>query len=415
VRNDWLKYLTIGSAGMAQTFPIMFTQAGLPAVLRTMGMPLEAYWLFTIPLIPFWSKFMWAPLADRYGSRRFGLRRSWILPCTLGAALCLVLLAFVEPDVQALYPVIALLVLHALLLATQDVAIDAYTVENLLPHERGVGASVKIVMEAVGSLTALAGLMAVYERFGWRASVIGCAVLLTLLTLPVLLRKDASGERARASNVPPPSLFAFFKRVDSRYIAVLLLLAGLVKGVLAGMTGTFLVDAGLTLSQVGLITGGVFATGQLLGAASSGLVMQRLGPVRFAGLIAAVCMPCFAPLAILAWYGAPTLWLAAAAMLPAAVALAGLHLLVTASRFAWASQQQAGTDFSAQGAMYNLGESAMAAMAGFLAATLGWTGFFAATGMIAAVAAASIWRTNGTLSRLVAQRERQAAEGGTPL
>jgi MFS family permease len=294
-------------------------------------------------------------------------------------------------------------------MSTQDVAIDAYTVENLSERERGPGVSVKIIMEALGSMAAVAGLMAVQEYFGWRTSMVLCAGLLICFTLPVLLRPEPKRGPAEAK-APRPSLIKLALRKDSRLIVGLLLLAGLVKGGLASMTGAFLVDGGLGLAEIGIVTGVVFSTGQLLGAAAGGLAMQRFGARDYARNLAFLIIPGFAPMAALAWFGSPQLWSAALAMAPAAFALAGLHLLVTTSRLGWASRSQAGTDFSAQGAVYNMGESAMAAIAGAMALRLGWPGFFLAVAAIATSAAIAFFVSHARLRDLVDARERAVGE-----
>ena len=65
---------------MAQYFPQGFTQSGLPAIFRQLGLPLDRFWLFSTPMWPRWIKFLIAMVVDNYGNAKFGYRKTWILP-----------------------------------------------------------------------------------------------------------------------------------------------------------------------------------------------------------------------------------------------------------------------------------------------------------------------------------------------
>ena len=82
---------------------------------------------------------LWAPLADRYGLPAFGRRRSWMLVSQGALIACIALLGTIDPveNVQAVVTVSTLL---AFLSASQDIAIDAYTMsEEMVPPSNPFG------------------------------------------------------------------------------------------------------------------------------------------------------------------------------------------------------------------------------------------------------------------------------------
>src|SRR5688572_12242790 len=63
----------------SQFIPLAFFLFGLPAILRAQGTPLEQLGLLQLIALVWVVKFAWAPLVDRFGSRRLGHYRGWLL------------------------------------------------------------------------------------------------------------------------------------------------------------------------------------------------------------------------------------------------------------------------------------------------------------------------------------------------
>ena len=95
-RIDYPKLLSLGALHMGQYFPAAFTGVALPALFRQAGLPLEMFWLLALPGIPRWLKWLIALVVDNYGSVRIGVRKSWIIPCTLLGTLLYFSLSFLE-------------------------------------------------------------------------------------------------------------------------------------------------------------------------------------------------------------------------------------------------------------------------------------------------------------------------------
>ena len=404
----WSKFIVIGVMCMAQTFPYYLVNSTAPTIFRSEGVRLEDFWAFSLLTIPAWAKFLWAPYVDAVGWKRFGLRKSWIAVCTaLGAASLFLLLPF-SPSANTLAPIIAVLFIHMLIMSTQDIAVDAYTLENLEPRERGIGASVKVVFEGIGEALALAGLMFIFTRVvwggaenGWAPMIVAAAALLVMFTIPVLIRREpplSEDIQKRRAAGDRPRIIKFLKRKDSQYISFLLLVGGFLNFMLTPLIGPLLVDKGFELLEVGIVLGAAVPIAAPLGAAASGALITAFGlrwmlaAVAVFGGFAFTCFilavtagfqppPFLEPLSTSVnslapdWSAGPRALFAILVLIPVASTVAALHMIFTVSRMGWASRTQAGTDFTLHGAVYNIGRTVTVAVSPFIAAALGWAGF----------------------------------------
>src|SRR5262245_28080071 len=133
-------------------------------------MSLQAIGFASLLSAPWLAKALWAPLVDRYGSARFGRRKSWIVP--MQAAMALSALAAARTDQpQVLYALIFLMNLFA---ATQDIAVDALAVSWLDPEELGPGNALQVIGYKLGMLTG-GGLLLVIrgQVLGWHGVDVG--------------------------------------------------------------------------------------------------------------------------------------------------------------------------------------------------------------------------------------------------
>ncbi|MDX2193596.1 MAG: MFS transporter [Gemmatimonadales bacterium] len=255
----------------ASGLPFGLVTETLPVLLRTRGASLAAVGDLSAAQLPWTLKFLWAPLVDRIGRRR-----AWIVGCLVG--ICLLLLPFrtLDPTAPGAGFWLALLALVALS-ATQDIAIDAYTVESTRREELGTANAVRIgtyraaMFVGGGSLVALAGLVS------WDAALAAAATVLLLLAC-IAWR---SPEYRPLPGGPAPDLGAPLRELLGRPgIAPVLAFALLFKlgdALLDPMARAFWVDRGLSPAEIG----GPVTTGRLvgttLGAVIGGVLTSRLG------------------------------------------------------------------------------------------------------------------------------------------
>ena len=413
-RIDHAKLWSVGTLHMGQHFPGTFVGAALPAVFRQNGLPLEMFWLLQIPMIPAAFKWLIAIVVDNVGHARFGYRKSWIVPCTaLGSALYLSLAAF-EPGLGTLYVIVAILFVKSLIMAAQDVAVDAMAAESMTDTERPVGTAIIVTLVFVGTIVGQA-MLAVIDRFGWSVATIAAASTLVIAAAPATIRREPPPPPAaalRRSRGERASLTGFLKRQDSAYILPFLVVLGVGSNFTRALIPAFFVDRGYSLTDIGIVTAIAVGIGAVGGAVLSPGLTRRFGLKRLAKFAL-----CAFPLDAVAfvWMAtsdpAPPPW-AVALLLGVIIFISTVYTMaVNNSRFRWASKAQAGTDYSFQSSLWNLGQWAGATVAGFAAALLGWAGFFVlAMALNAAGAMLYIWMYD-RVEALVDARERAELSG----
>ena len=186
--------------GFASGLPLALTGQALQAWLSVDGIDIATIGFLSLVGLPYTFKFLWAPLMDRFELLpRLGRRRGWLIVTQLALALTLVLLAATPPKQSLqLFALLALAV--AFVSASQDVVIDAYRTELVLPSERGLGSSLYVLGYRLAMIVS-GGIALIWtdptQGGGWSWSevyrtmawlMVGSAVfsLLALPRLPVL-------------------------------------------------------------------------------------------------------------------------------------------------------------------------------------------------------------------------------------
>ena len=230
----------LAALSFASGLPYFFFNETVPVWLAASGMSLAGIGLASGASLPWVLKFLWAPLVDRLGSRLV-----WIRVCLGLLAATTAWLAGADPDRHA-GQLAALLLFYVTLSATQDIAIDAYTIETTHGRELGVANSVRIGAYRGASFISSALLVWVAARAGWRAAFISGAVVLGALTLVTLVLPSPRRETAHPSTLAEP-IRALLRRPGILAVVMFALLsavfalsrwaAGLVSGILAQRLG----------------------------------------------------------------------------------------------------------------------------------------------------------------------------------
>ena len=132
------------------------------------------------------------PLIDMIKLHRLGGRKAWIVGCTVMMIVTLLVAATV--DYKASFKLLlAMVVLHNVFAATQDVAIDSLAVSTLQPDERGRGNGFMFAGQYLGIALGGGGAVFVTGAFGFEAALAGVAgLLLCNLLFIVFFVRDAS-------------------------------------------------------------------------------------------------------------------------------------------------------------------------------------------------------------------------------
>jgi MFS transporter, PAT family, beta-lactamase induction signal transducer AmpG len=265
VRLSWIALIAFASG-----FPFGLVNEAVPIYLRVHGASLIDIGHLNKLALPWSLKWLWAPLVDRHGSRRV-----WIAACLAGIAGLTLALGHLE--LASLGSGLWLLLIAIVVLsATQDVAIDAYTIQSTTTRELGVANSVRITLYRVAMLTAGGLLVWLAGRISWPASFTAGAALLAVLTLGTLLLPAIERSEGAARSLWEP-LRALVKRPGIWAVVVFALVFKFDIAALEPMMRPFWVDRGLTLEEIGAVvtSGRLLAT--VAGAAAGGVFTSRYG------------------------------------------------------------------------------------------------------------------------------------------
>lgn len=368
----------LSSLYLSQGLPFGFFTQALPALLRKQGMSLPNIGLTYLLLMPWALKFVWAPLMDRHGSERLGRRRGYILPLQLLSAGVLLLLAV--PGAPSTELLLGVVLVVNLLAATQDVATDGLAVNLLKAQELGLGNGVQVAAYRVGMILGGGAILAVFDAMGWRPTLLSLGLMLLVATVPIALyREPPSTPPARESL----DLSWWLKRPGVGKWLLLLILYKAGEALATGMLRTFLVDTGLTLTDLSWMLGVVGSTAGLLGALTGGALVNRLGYRRALILFGVIQM------------GAVLLYALAArgGSMPFLTLVCGVeHLasgMATASLFTVMMHEcrpeHAGTDYTVQASLVVIATGGAAAVSGYSAQWLGYAGHFLLSAVLCAV------------------------------
>ena len=92
----------------------------------------------------------------------------------------------------------------AIMSATQDVAVDAYTIELLKPSEMGIANGFRMAAYRVAMVVAGGLFVALGGRIGWQPTFLIAAIILAVCSA-VVVEAPACGSQT-------PAVFAFFSR-----------------------------------------------------------------------------------------------------------------------------------------------------------------------------------------------------------
>lgn len=366
------KLALLSSLYLSQGLPFGFFTQALPVLLRKQGLSLPAIGLAHLLALPWALKFLWAPPMDRYGSARLGRRRGYILPLQCLSAGLLLSLALPVDGLDTQVLLAAVLGVN-LLAATQDVATDGLAVELLAPAERGWGNGVQVAAYRVGMIVGGGLMLAVFDAVGWRPTFLALGALLLAATVPIALYREPPSE-------PPPTqslgLSWWLKRRGAGAWLTLLVVYKAGEALATGMLRTFLVDSGLTLTDIGWMLGGVGFTAGLVGALLGGGLVARLGRRRallLFGVIQAGAVLLYAVVA----RGAATLPLLTAVCAVEHVASGMATAAVFTAMMDACRPDHAATDYTVQASLVVLATGGAAAVSGFSASALGYSAHFA--------------------------------------
>lgn len=281
----FLMYITEG-------IPLGFAAVTIATQMRRQGLSAAAIGAFTAAIyLPWAFKWLVGPIVDVFSSDRFGRRRAWIIAMQLGMVASLFVLQAVGLGAD-LATLTALIIVHNIFAATQDVAIDALAVSTLKADERGMAGGLTFAGAYLGQIVGGACALFLVKHIGFSntyffvAGAILCVTIFVVLPLrePVLPRMGATGSGLQRIGT---ELGLFVRQVwgaftESRASLVGLAFALLPAGAMAlglALSQTLAVDLGFDDDQVASLS--LWTTVcQAAGCVIGGWLSDRLGRRR---------------------------------------------------------------------------------------------------------------------------------------
>ena len=380
------KLLWVALLYFAEGFPFGLLFDAFPVYFRIHGMSLTEIGLLSVVGLPWTLKFLWAPLVDVVGSRR-----SWIVTCQGLLALDLGLLLFLDPTATGSLAWGGLIAL-ALLAATQDIAIDAYTIELLDQEEMGPANGLRVSTYRIALIIAGGVFVGAAGLVGWQVAFLTAAVLLAILALissrlpritqgPQRVPVTQSWSTTLAHGFLNP-LKSFWRRPGVIAVLLFVLLFKLGDMALGPMVRPFWVDRDFTPLQIGIIPGTVGVVSTILGALLGGRLTKQWGLFRALWVLG------------VAQAGSNLFYAVTAALPRSDLLMYGASIvesfcggLGTAPFLAFlmsiCNKRQAATQYALLSALFGLGRSLSGGFSGVLTQSVGYATYFTLTFFLA--------------------------------
>ncbi len=366
------KLSVIALVYVIEGFPMGVYATVWPVFLRGQGVSRTEIGLLS-GLAMAWSlKVLWSPLVDRFGERR-----QWIACSLVAMALCLLTLSNV--DASHLGPLLwSVLALYCLASATQDIAIDAYTIGLVDRGEEGPANSMRVTAYRVGLIAAGGGLLFLPRWIGWNGTF-GVAAAASALMAAAVYAAPAVAVPAESRKDVLPSLRLWLGQGGAVPVLLFVLLYRVGDRAMGPMVHTFWVDRGFAYEEIASVSTTLGALATILGAIVGGGVVARIGIGRSLWMLGALAL-------------ASNLAYAAAARFPesgrtgvyaASIVESFCGGLATAAFLSFlmriCQKEHAAVQYALLTAVYALAGSLVAMPSGWFTERLDYAGYFALT------------------------------------
>ena len=265
------KLILISLLYFAEGFPFGIIEKTLSWYFLQHGWAKESLGLLALALLPYALKFLWAPAVDFLGTRRLWIATSQVL---MAALLCLFMFLDATNPGILLWTCIALM---AIVSATQDVAIDAYSIELLKTSEMGLANGFRMASYRIAFITSGGLLIAMSDKIGWQlvffiaAGVLGFCSIVSLRLPPIEIQRPAFSLKTLGAPISD-----LLKRPVVIQVGLFILLYKLGDLAMGPMVTPFWDESGLTAKEIGLINSlGVGFS--IAGGLGGGFFMARFG------------------------------------------------------------------------------------------------------------------------------------------
>ena len=371
------KMLAMFTLGFASGFPFFIVREVLKAWLTDANIDLGTIGLFSAVALPYTWKFIWSPAMDGYTPPFLGRRRGWILITQLGLLFLIAGLGQFDPA-RSLKTMAVVAFCIAIFSASQDIALDAFRREYLTDDELGLGTGIWMNAWRFGMFAATGTAFFLADDIGYPAVHLILSLMMGIGIITTLLVPEPK------TGVPAPHSLEeavvepfreFFSRGGAWWVLTFILLYKIGDNMAGAMNIPFILKMGFSKKEYFVIVKGIGVLALFGGAFLGGLVMVRLkiaNSLWVFGVLQAISTACFALLVIvgknhIVLTGIVTFEFFSTGLGQAAYA--SYMAVQTNKRFT-------ATQYAMMTSLMAIPGTAAAAITGYMAEFLGWSGFY---------------------------------------
>ncbi len=379
------KLTIIGLVYVVEGFPMGVFVDVFPVLLRGGGVSLTEIGLYSGLALAWSLKVFWSPLVDRFGERRH-----WIAGALLAMAASLLTLA--GQDLARLTAILWLaLGLFCLASATQDIAIDAYTIGLVDRGEEGPANAMRNTAYRIGMVGLAPALLFLPRWIGPSGTLTATAALCTLMAAAVQAIPRVEVPAARRREMWP-ALRRWLSQPGALAVFAFVLLYRVGDGAMAPMVKPFWVDRGFSYEEIATWSGWVGGLATIAGAWIAGLAVSRGGiapGLVWIGVLALASNLGYAAAATWPESGRAGVY-AASVIESLCGGMAGVAFMSFLMRIT--QKEHAAVQYALLTALYNLAGSLLRMPSGAITEAVGYGAYFALTAAFALPAFAFVRR-----------------------
>ena len=288
------KMAALLSLGFASGLPYALTDDAFRAWLTSAKFDLSTIGWLGLVSLPYSLKFLWSPFIDRFVPPFLGRRRGWILLTQVGLILAILAIALQMFTIGNILPTersgalpilaIAALVL-AFLSATQDIAIDAYRTDVLEVQEVGAGVGIWVMGYRLALLFAGFVGFNLASNLGWAWVYVILAGVMSLGLIATISAPEPPEAEARPASLDEAVIKPFqefFQRLGIQKV-LLILIFTIFYRFSDAMVGKMAVPFLKTLfddGTIGTVRQGIGVVATIVGTLAGGAILSKIGVNR---------------------------------------------------------------------------------------------------------------------------------------
>src|SRR5262245_1356698 len=279
VGGSW-RLLSVVLLSFSSGLPLGLVWIAIPTWMARAGIDIKIIGLFTLAQAPWTFKLLWSPSLDRYPLPFLGRKRGWILVSQIALIALQLGLAAVSDHPESVWVIGSLALAIAFASATQDIVIDAYTVEVLEREEYGMAVGARVALYRAAMLVSGGIAITLAGQLSWPT----VNALLAVCYLPFLVVTALAPEPASLPE-PPRTLreavwgpfLGFLAQHRALEILAFVVFYKLSDNLTQALTRPFLVQLGFNDFDVGVATATIGQFAAVAGTFLGGLLTVSMG------------------------------------------------------------------------------------------------------------------------------------------